>query len=185
MGLPTPDDTARPHPQFFHHCPHRPRQIDPGGPLHPALPGPDSAGNVGPGARLDGPGARAGHHHQGAKRVAALPGPRRHRVPAELHRHPRSCRFLLRGIALAGRLRGRAAGGRRRAGRGSADRRQLLHGHRAGSRSAAGAEQNRPADRRAGAGQARDRGNRRHRRRRRRVRERQDRPRAWTTCWRR
>ncbi len=48
-------------------------------------------------------------------------------------------------IAFAVGLRRRAAGGRCLAGRGSADRGQLLHRARAGRRSDSGAEQDRPA----------------------------------------
>ena len=53
--------------------------------------------------------------------------------------------FRLRGVALARRLRGRAAGRRRLAGCRGADGRQLLHGDRAGRHRGAGAEQDRPA----------------------------------------
>ena len=73
---------------------------------------------------------------------------RRQDLPAQLHRHPRPRRLQLRGQPLAGRLRRRAAGGRRRAGRGSAVGRQLLHRGGAGPGSGAGAQQDRPAHRR-------------------------------------
>jgi S1-C subfamily serine protease len=63
------------HPQLLDHRPHRPRQVDHRGPLHPALRQPDRPRDVGPGARLHGPRARARHHHQGAERDPGLPGP--------------------------------------------------------------------------------------------------------------
>jgi hypothetical protein len=72
---------------------------------------PDRARDVGAGARLHGPGARARHHHQGAERDPGLSGQGRRGLRAELHRHAGACGLLLRGLALAGGLRGRAAGG--------------------------------------------------------------------------
>ena len=77
---------------------------------------------------------------------------------------------------LAGRLRRRAAGGRCRAGRRGAVGRQLLHRGGAGPGSGAGAQQDRPADRRHRKGQEGNRGGDRHRRRGRRRDQRQDRP---------
>ena len=71
-------------------------------------------------------------------------------------------RLLLRGVALAGGLRRRAAGGRCVAGRRGADGRQLLHRDRAGRRGRAGAEQDRPAVGRPRARDRRDRGHHRH-----------------------
>ena len=88
---------------------------------------------------------------------------RRRALPAQPHRHARARRLLLRSLALAGRLRRRAAGRRRHAGRRGAERRQLLHGHRAGARSRAGHQQDRPAVRRPGRGHQGDRGDHRHR----------------------
>ena len=81
--------------------------------------------------------------------------PRRAALPAEHDRHPGPRRLLLRGVALAGGLRRGAAGGGCLPGRRGAERRQLLHGHRAGARSAAGDQQDRPALGRSGAGHAR------------------------------
>ena len=80
----------------------------------------DRARDARPAARLDGPRARARHHHQGAGRARAVAA-RRRDVPPQPDRHARARRLHVRGVALAGRLRGRAAGGRRRAGRRGAD----------------------------------------------------------------
>ncbi len=59
---------------------------------------------------------------------------RRGALPAQSDRHARPRGLLLRGVAQPGRLRRRAAGGRCLPGRGGAERRQLLHRHRAGPR---------------------------------------------------
>ena len=96
-------------------------------------------------------------------------------LPAQFHRHPRPRRLQLRSLAFAGRLRGRAAGGGRRAGRRGAVGRQLLHGGGAGPGSGAGPQQDRPADRRHREGEEGNRGGHRHPRRRRRRDQRQDR----------
>ena len=106
-------------------------------------------------------------------------------LPAQLHRHPGPRRLLLRSQPLAGRLRRRAAGGRCGAGRRGAVGRQLLHRGGAGPGSGAGAQQDRPADRRHRQGQGRDRGRDRHRRRGRGGDQRQDRPQRASTCWKR
>ena len=66
--------------------------------------------------------------------------------------------------ALPGRLRRRAAGGGCQPGRGSPDPGQCLSGDRCRAGDRAGAQQDRPARRRARAGQAADRGRDRHRR---------------------
>ncbi len=66
---------------------------------------------------------------------------------AQLHRHPGPRRLQLRGQPLAGRVRRRVAGRGRRAGRGGAVGRQLLHRSGAGPGSRAGAQQDRPARR--------------------------------------
>ena len=89
----------------------------------------------------------------GARRPGLQPQPDRHAGPRRLR---------LRGLALARRLRGRAARRRRLAGRGGADRRQLLHGDRAGRHRRTRAEQDRPAVRRARSGDRGDRGHHRH-----------------------
>ena len=97
---------------------------------------------------------------------------------AQPDRHARPRRLRLRSVALARRLRGRAAGRRRVAGRRSADGRQLLHRDRAGRHRGPGAEQDRPAVGRAGAGDRGDRGHHRHRRAGRAALQRQDRRRC-------
>ncbi len=104
-----------------------------------------------------------------------LQGARRRALSAQLHRHAGSRGLLLRSLAIAGGLRGGAAGGRRLAGRGGAERRQLLHRDRAGPGGAAGHQQDRPAVRRSRKGDPRDRGDHRHRGRRRGAGQRQDR----------
>ena len=102
-------------------------------------------------------------------------GARRAGLPAQPDRHARARRLRLRGVALARRVRGRAAGRRRVAGRGGADGRQLLHRDRAGRHRRAGAEQDRPAVGRARAGDRGDRGHHRHPRAGRAALQRQDR----------
>ena len=134
-----------PHPQLLHHRPHRPRQVDAGRP-HP---GDDAHGrgarHAGPAARLHGPRARARHHHQGAGRARLLHGARRGDLPAAPDRHAGARGLHLRGVALPGRVRGRAAGGRRLAGRRGADRGQHLPGHRRRAGADPLPEQDRPA----------------------------------------
>ena len=73
---------------------------------------------------------------------------RRQGLRPQPHRHPRPRRLRLRGLALAGRLRGRAAGGRRHAGRRGADAGQRLPGARPRPRDHPGHQQDRPALRR-------------------------------------
>ena len=148
-------------PQFFHHRAHRPRQVDARGPVHPALRRACRPGDGRAGAGLDGPRARARDHDQGADRRAFVQGARRPDLPAQSHRHAGPCRFRLRSLALACRVRGRPARRRRIARSRSADGGELLYGHRAGRHRRAGAEQDRPSLRRAGPG---DRGNRGHHR---------------------
>ena len=112
-------------------------------------------------------------------------GARRSDLPAQPDRHARPRRLFLRSQPLAGRLRRRAAGGGCLPGRGGAERGQLLYRHRAGRGSGAGAQQDRPAQRRAGAGDQGNRGHHRHRRQRRGARS-APRP-AWACrmCWKR
>ena len=76
-------------------------------------------------------------------------GARRRDLPAQPDRHARARRLHLRGLALAGGLRGRAAGRRRRAGRRGADGRQRLPGDGRRPRAHPGHQQDRPAGRRA------------------------------------
>ena len=66
-------------------------------------------------------------------------------LPAAPDRHPRPRRLHLRGVALAGRLRGRAAGRRRLAGGRGADGGQHLPGGRVRARADPVPEQGRPA----------------------------------------
>ena len=90
-------------------------------------------------------------------------------------RHAGPRRLRLRGVALARRLRRRAAGRRRVAGGRGADRRELLHRDRAGRHRRAGAEQDRPALGRARPRDRGDRGHHRHSGARRAAGEREDR----------
>jgi peptide/nickel transport system substrate-binding protein len=85
-------------------------------------------------------------------------------LAAQPDRHPRPCGLFLRSLALALRVRRRAAGGGRLAGRGGADGGQLLHGDRSWRGSHTGAEQDRPAVRRPRPRRPGNRGHRRHRR---------------------
>ena len=140
------------HPQLLDHRAHRPRQVDAGG-SHPRA---DAHGggarDAGAAAGLDGPGARAGDHDQGAGGARVLHGARRRDLPAAPDRHAGPRRLHIRGVALAGGVRGRALGGRRGAGRGGADGREHLPGGRIGPRADPVPEQDRPARRGAGAG---------------------------------
>ena len=86
-------------------------------------------------------------------------------------------RLQLRGHAIAGRLRRRAAARRRLAGRRGADARQRLPGGRAQPRDHPGHQQDRPAERAAGRGAAPARGDHRPRRRHRDPRQREGRAR--------
>ena len=104
--------------------------------------------------------------YTGARRAGLQPQP---------DRHAGARRLRLRGVALARRVRRRAARRRRLAGGRSADGRQLLHGDRAGRHRRPGAEQDRPAVRRARARDRRDRGHHRHPGARRAALQRQDR----------
>ena len=128
------------------------------------------------GPRQHGAGARARHHHQGADRPPDLPGEERPGLRAEPHGHARPRGLLLRGLPQPGRLRGLAAGGGRLPGRGGADAGQRLPGDRGQPRDRPGAEQDRPAGRRTGEGEAADRGRDRAGRLRRGGDQRQDRP---------
>ena len=143
-------DRSGHHPQFLHYRPHRPRQVHPCRPdatAHRRGRGPSDAGAV-PGP--DGHRARARHHDQEPGRPAAVARPRRPRLRAEPDRHPRPRRLLLRGVPVAGRLRGRDPAGRRRAGDRGADPGQPLPGPRRRPAPDPGAEQDRPARRAAG-----------------------------------
>ena len=164
-----------PNPQFFDHRPHRPWQVDTGRPFHPALRGPLRPGDERAGPGFHGPGARTRHHDQGPDRRIDLQGARRRDVRTQSDRHTGTRRLRLRGLAIAGGVRRRTAGRRCVAGRGSADRGQLLHRGGAGRDRRAGAEQDRPAVGRSRARHRRDRGHHRHRCHRRGARQRQER----------
>ena len=107
-------------------------------------------------ARHDGARARARHHDQGPGRARGVQGPRRPDLPPAPDRHAGPRRLHLRGVALAGRLRRRAAGRGRLPGRRGADARQHLPGGRRRPRADPGAQQDRPARRRARARGGRD-----------------------------
>ncbi len=96
-------------------------------------------------ARLDGPRARARDHDQGPRRRPALLAADGTRVPPQPDRHAGARRLRLRGLALARRLRGGAAGGRRRAGRRGPDPRQRLPRGRERPAHHPGPQQDRPA----------------------------------------
>ncbi len=162
------------HPQLFHHRAHRPRQVHAGRPVHPALRRALGSRDERAGARLHGSRARARHHHQGPDRGAALHRARRQDLQPEPDRYARPRRFLLRGVALARRMRGRVARGRRLAGRRGADGCELLYRHRARRRSGAGPQQDRSAVGEPRAGDPGDRGGHRHSRAGRHPRERED-----------
>ncbi len=141
-----------PHPQLLDHRAHRPRQVDAGRPHPRADPHGRRAGDARAAARLDGPGARARDHDQGAGGARVLHRPRRADLPAAPDRHPRPRGLHVRGLALAGRVRGGAARRGRLPGRGGADGREHVPG--GGVRAGADPvpEQDRPPRRRAGAG---------------------------------
>ena len=91
---------------------------------------------------------------------------RRRAVRAQPDRHAGARRLLVRGHAVAGRLRGRAAAGGRLAGRRGADAGQRLSGGREQPRDHPGHQQDRSARRAARRGAPPDRGHHRPRRRR-------------------
>ena len=139
----------------------------------------------GPVPRRHGSRARARDHDQGAGGPAHVPRPGRPDLPAEPDRHARARRLLLRGVAQPRGLRRRHPGGRRRPGGRGADGRQRLPGARPRPRDRPGAEQDRPAGRRARPGAPGDRGRDRARRLGGGPGERQDRASGPTRCWRR
>ncbi len=145
------------HPQLLDHRPHRPRQVDAGRPHPRADPHRRPAIDARPGARLDGARARARDHDQGAGGAGVLRSRRWSGVSAAPDRHARPRRLHLRGVAVAGRVRGRAARGRRQPGGRGADGREHLSGDRLGARADPLPEQGRPPRCRA---RARGRGGR-------------------------
>ena len=132
---PTPGGAAHggpaAHPQLLDHRPHRPRQVDAGRPHPGDDPHRRVARHARAGARLDGPRARARASRSRPPAVRVLFESRdgRH-VPVPPHRHARPRRLHLRGQPLARRVRGRAAGRRRVAGRRGPDAGQHLPGDR-------------------------------------------------------
>ena len=150
----TPARPDRPcdHPQLLHHRAHRPRQVDPRRPDAPAHRRRRRARRPGAVPRPDGHRARARDHHQEPGGPDALDGARGQRAGRRARwlrpqhdRHPRPRRLHLRGVPLAGGLRGRRAPRRRGAGHRGTDPRQPLS--RAGRRPPRhpGAQQDRPA----------------------------------------
>ena len=140
-----PGPTAGRNQELLHHRPHRPRQVDAGGPdaaAHRRGRGPPDARAV-PGP--DGHRARARHHDQEPGGAPAVERPDGQPVRPEPHRHPRPRRLQLRGIPQPGRLRGRGAAGRRRPGHRGADAGQPVHGPGGRPQDHPGAEQDRPA----------------------------------------
>ena len=168
-----------PHPELLHHRPHRPWQVDAGRPDargHRTRRGPPHARPV---PRPHGHRARARHHHQGAERAAAVDAAlrreHRHRVRARHDRHPGPRGLHLRGVPLAGRLRGRGAARRRRPGHRGPDAGQPVPGAGERPHDHPGAQQDRPAGRPARAVRRGDRAHHRLRARRRAAGQRQDR----------
>ena len=163
-------DSARPHPQLLHHRPHRPRQIDPGRPPPPDDAAPSRSGRCRTScsttwtssASGGSPSRRAPCASSTRRRTAAA-------LPVQPDRHPRARRLRLRGVAQPRRLRGGAAGGRRRQG---VEAQTLANAYLAIERQprpGAGHQQDRPPRRRSRARQGADRERRRHRRPRRRA----------------
>ncbi len=131
--------------QLRYHRPHRPRQVDAERPSAGAYRLGDRPRDAGPDPGRYGSGAGARHHHQGPRRAHDVQGPRRQHLPAQPDRYARPCGLQLRGLALAGLLRGRAAGGGRQPGRGGADAGQRLPGHQSRPGNHSRHQQNRPA----------------------------------------
>ncbi len=145
----------------------------------------DDEGVPRPDPRLHGPRARARDHDQGQHRQPAVHRERREDVRAQPDRHARARRFLPRGAPLADELRGRPSGGRRRAGRRGADRREPLPRHGVRPRGRPGDQQDRPPLRRRRAGRWRRSTATSASTRSPRSRSRPSWARASTTCWRR
>ena len=156
---PARGDPARAAAQLLHHRAHRPRQVDARRPHAPAHRRRRRPADARPVPRPHGHRARARHHDQVAGRADAV-GAGRHPVRAQHDRHPGPRRLHLRGVPVAGGVRGRRPPGRRRPGHRGADARQPLPGDGERPHDRPGAQQDRPAGRaarevRRGAGQAR------------------------------
>ncbi len=134
------------YPQLLHHSPYRPRQINtcrPPARIHQHR---SCQGHGSPGARRHGPGARAWHHHKEPRHPDGIQAGRRNLHP-QPHRHTGTRRFLIRGVALHCRLRGRVAHRRRFARHSGADHLQPLHGYRQRPRNHTRNQQVRPRQR--------------------------------------
>ena len=166
-------------PELLHHRPHRPRQVDAGRPDAGGHRAGRGAQHARPVPRPHGHRARARHHHQGAERPAAVDPAvgraHRHPVRARHDRHPRARGLHVRGVPVAGRLRGRGPARRRRPGHRGADAGQPLPGAGERPHDHPGAQQDRPAGRPARAVRRGDRAHHRLRARRRAAGQRQDR----------
>ncbi len=167
------------HPELLHHRPHRPRQVDAGRPDARGHRTGRGAQHARPVPRPHGHRARARDHDQGAERAPALDpavrGARRQPVRPRHDRHPGARRLHLRGVPLAGRVRGRGAARRRRPGHRGPDAGQPVPGAGERPHDHPGAQQDRPAGRPAGEVRRGDRAHHRLRRRRRPPGQRQDR----------
>ena len=168
-----------PHPELLHHRPHRPRQVDAGRPDARGHRPRRGAQHARPVPRPHGHRARARHHDQGAERPPALDPAlgraHRHRVRARHDRHPGARRLHLRGVPVAGRLRGRGPARRRRPGHRGPDAGQPVPGAGERPHDHPGAQQDRPAGRPAREVRRGDRAHHRLRARRRAAGQRQDR----------
>ena len=163
-------------PQLLHHRPHRPRQVDAGRPDAPDHRRGRRTLHARPVPRPHGHRARARHHHQVPGGPAAVAGLRRQDLHPQHDRHPRARRLHVRGVAVAGGVRGHGPAGRRRAGHRGADPGQPVPGHGERPADHPGAEQDRPAGRAAGEVRRGDGPADRLRARRRAAGQRQDRP---------
>ena len=143
----------RAHPQLLHHQPRRPRQVDALGP-HPrdhrarSTPGSCASSTSTPWTSSGSGASPSRPRTSGSTARRPRPAP---------HRHARPRRLRLRGVPVAGRLRGGGAAGRRLAGDPGPDAGQLLPGPRERPRDRPGAQQDRPAGGRPRALRARDR----------------------------
>ena len=146
-----------PGPQLLHHRSHRPRQVDPGRPPDRSLWRRHRASAAGSDPRHDGYRTGARHHYKEPRHDPLVRRVRRHDLPPQPDRHPRTRRLLSRGAPVVDGLR-RGAHHRRRLSRGrSANGRQPLSGHGARARTPPGHQQDRPARRRRRAGPRGDR----------------------------
>ena len=153
---------ARPHrpgddPQLLHHRPHRPRQVDARGPDAAADRRRRRAQRAGAVPRPDGHRARARDHHQEPGRPDAVDGRARQRagrrarhLRAQHDRHAGPRGLHLRGVPVAGGLRGRDPARRRGAGHRGPDPGQPLPRARGRPPGDPRAQQDRPAERQPG-----------------------------------